>query len=347
MRKLQMALLAFGAMLLLIGTLALGAPARANGLVHIQDDANVLSAADEQQITAAAQSAPFAVTVWTNSSYNTKDDFYNAVRGMVGNDTVVLGVDPVHKWSHISAKQDTGLTADQVNAAASQANTQFGNGAWAAGFTSAINSMAAVAPAGGTSGNTAPAQQPAPAPSGGGGFGLLACLIPIVLIVLAFFFLRNRMGGNRATPAIAPNQPYVPPQQGGYPPQQGGYPPQQGGYPPQQGGYYPPQQGGGIGGNIASGGLGALAGGAIGYELGRHAGENQGGQAGVQPGYAPDFGGGGGGIIDSASGGTGADFGGSGADFGGGASFGGGGADAGGGGADFGGGGDTGGGDIV
>ena len=339
MRKMQMALLAFGAMLLLMGTLVLGAPARANGLVHIQDDAKVLSAADQQQITAAAQSAPFAVTVWTNSTYNNKDDFYNAVRGMVGTDMVVLGVDPVHKWSHISAKQDTGLTADQVNAAANQANTQFGNGAWGAGFTSALNNLAAVAPAGGTSGNTAPAQQPAPASSGGGGFGWLACLIPIVLVVLAFFFLRNRFGGNRAVAPVAQNQPY-------YPPQQGGYPPQQGGYPPQQGGYYPPNRGSGIGGNIASGGLGALAGGAIGYELGRHAGENQGGQAGVQPGATPDFGGGGGGIIDSASGGSGADFGGGGggADFGGGASFGGGG-----GGADFGGGSgsDTGGGDIV
>jgi hypothetical protein len=345
MRKMQMALLAFGAMLLLIGTLALGAPARANGLVHIQDDAKVLSAADQQQITAAAQSAPFAVTVWTTTAYNTKTDFENAVRNMVGDDMVVLAVDPsqAHRWSHISAKQNTGLTADAVNQAASQANAQFGNQAWGAGFASALNSLAAAAPAGGTSGNPAPAQQPVPAtaPSGGGGFGLLACLIPIVLIVLAFFFLRNRFGGNRAVRGIAPNQPY-------YPPQQGGYPPQQGGYPPQQGGYYPPQQGGGIGGNIASGGLGALAGGAIGYELGRHAGENQGGQAAAQPGYTPDFGGGGGGIIDSSSGGSGADFGGGGggADFGGGASFGGGG----GGGADFGGGssgGDTGGGDIV
>jgi hypothetical protein len=339
MRKVQISLLAFGAMLLM-GTLALGAPARANGLVHIQDDANVLSAADQQQITAAAQSAPFAVTVWTNSTYSTKDDFYNAVRGMVGTDTVVLGVDPVHKWSHISAKADTGLTAAQVDQAASQANAQFGNGAWAAGFTSALTNLAAAAPAGGqTSGNTAPAQQPAPASDGGGGFGWLACLIPIVLIVLAFFFLRNRFGGNRAVAPVAQNQPY-------YPPQQGGYPPQQGGYPPQQGGYYPPQQRSGIGGNIASGGLGALAGGAIGYELGRHAGENEGGQAAVQPGgFTPDLGGGGG-IIDSSSGGSGADFGGGGggADFGGGASFGGGG----GGGADFGGGGDdTGGGDIV
>jgi hypothetical protein len=333
LRKLSVSLFAGAALLALVFGLA-GAPARANALVHIQDDAKILSAPDQQQITAAAQSAPFSVVVWTSSTSPDKDSFYNAVRGMVGDDQVVVGVDPVHKWSHISAKANTGLTANQVTQASTTANTQFGNGQWAAGITEAINNLAAAAPAGG--GAAAPVGQPAPAPAPGGGLSLGACLIPLLLIGVVVFFLGRRLfSGARRT--VQPMQPTYPPNQGPY--NQGPYNPQ-GGY--QQGGSYNQQPGSGIGGNIASGGLGALAGGVIGYEIGRNTGQNQQAPPPVQGGFG-GFAGDNSGIVDSAPGGSGADFGGGGggADFGGGgggADFGGG---SGGGGNDFGGGGDV------
>ena len=57
MRKLVFPLLAL-ALLLGAALLAPGRPATATSAVRIQDDANILSAADRQNITAAAQRAP-------------------------------------------------------------------------------------------------------------------------------------------------------------------------------------------------------------------------------------------------------------------------------------------------
>ncbi len=355
MRKVMPFFLALcAAILLLGGTLIGGRLVRANSDVTIQDDAKVLSAAAQTSIRQAAQNAPFAVTVWTNSTAPSKDAFYQSVRDRVNSDEVVFGVDPVHKWSYISARSNTGLTRALLDQAQNAANDRFGAADWAGGFTTAINNLAAAAPSapvGSTgSGSTNPARVPAPTSGGGFNFGFGACLIPLLLLGVAAFFLRNRFGGQRA----------IMPQQGvGYPPNTGpGY--GQPGY--GQPGYGQPgygpgygQQGSGIGGNIASGGLGALAGGVIGYEIGKNQG--QGGDPGNSNAgnmIGGDFGGNDPGGIISSSGGTGngPDFGG-GSSFGGGADFGGGGGGAdfggGGGGADFGGGGDSGGGggDII
>jgi hypothetical protein len=277
--------------------------------VRIQDDAKILSAADRQSITTAANAAPFAVAIWTSTAYSTQAAFDSAVQQATGNPEVALAVDPVHKYSYIYNRGNTGLTQADTQAADQAANAQFGNGQWGAGFTTAINRLASAAGARGTTSTGNPAG-PITLPSSSGGLnlggGLLCCLIPLALIALVgFFFFRNR-GMNRGGAPVYPANAY-PPQ---YPNQ--GYGP--GPYPP-QGGYYP-QQGSGIGGNIASGGLGALAGGAIGYELGRNAGEQQAGQQGG------GFLGGGGGGGDFGSGGT---FGGGDAGGGGGFSGGGGG----------------------
>src|SRR5579859_543607 len=290
----------------LAGALALPGlttPVRANSQVQIRDEANVLSAADRQNITAAAQRAPFAVTVWTTTAYTNKTLFINAVDALVGNDAVVLGVNTLHGFgfTHIAARANTGLTTAENGQAESLANSNFNNEHWGAGFVAAINSLTAVvgpAPA-----NNAPLPQPASTSGPGlGGLGLLFCLLPIIVIVGLAIFLRNRVMGNRGgvTPAINPN--YYPPQTGYGPGVNPNYPPP--GYGP---GYGNPAPGSGIGGNIVSGGIGALGGGVIGYELGRHAGDNQGQQGGN---FAPDFGNsGGGGIVDSPSGGPGPDFG--------------------------------------
>ena len=72
MRKLTLPLFACAALIALAFGLA-GAPAQANALVHIQDDAKIFSATDQQQITAAAQKAPFSVVVWTSSSSPDKE----------------------------------------------------------------------------------------------------------------------------------------------------------------------------------------------------------------------------------------------------------------------------------
>ena len=319
----------------------------------------MLPAAAQTSIRQAAQNAPFAVTVWTNSTAPSKEAFYQSVRDRVNSDEVVFGVDPVHKWSYISARSNTGLTRALLDQAQGAANDRFGAGDWAGGFTMAINNLAAAAPSapvGSTgSGATNPGKVPAPTSGGGFNFSFGACLLPLLLLGVAAFFLRNRFGGQRA---VAPQQAV------GYPPNAGpgygqpGYGQPGYGQPGYgQPGYGQPgygQQSGGMGG-LAAGGLGALAGGAIGYEIGKNQG--QGGNPGNSNAGSPsgDFGGGNdpGGIISSSGGsGNGPDFGG-GSGFGGGSDFGsgGGGADfGGGGGADFGGGGGDsggGGGDII
>ncbi|MDQ2806990.1 MAG: hypothetical protein M3Z04_08795 [Chloroflexota bacterium] len=355
MRKSWPFLLAVCAAILLSGLMLIRTgPARATADVTIQDDAKVLSAAAQTSIRQAAQNAPFAVTVWTNSTAPSKDAFYQSVRDRVNSDEVVFGVDPVHKWSYISARSNTGLTRALLDQAQATANTSFGNSDWAGGFTAAINNLATAAPAapvGSTgSGSTNPGSVPASNSGGGFNFGFGACLIPLLLLGVGAFFLRNRFGGQRTTM----------PQQGtGYPPNAGpGYGQPGYGQPGYgQPGYGQPgygQQGGGLGG-LAAGGLGALAGGAIGYEIGKNQGQgNDPGNSNAGNMIGGDFGGNDpGGIISSSGGsGNGPDFGGGGS-FGGGADFGGGGggADFGGGGsgADFGGGsgGSGGGGDII
>ncbi len=357
MRKPMLFLCALLGALFVSGLLwAGGSAVQANANVQIQDDAKVLSAAAQNSIRQAAQNAPFAVTVWTSSSSTTKAAFDQAVANRVSSDEVVFGVDPVHKWSHISARTNTGLTRALLDQAQVTANNSFGTGDWGGGFTAAINNLAAAAPSApvGSTGSTNPAPAGNPAGNGGGGFnlGVGVCLLPLLLLGVAAFFLRNRFGGQRG---IAPPMAGYPPNVGAnYGPGQPGY--GQPGY--GQPGYGQPgygQQGGGIGGNIAAGGLGALAGGAIGYEIGKN--QNQGANAGNYAGGnvgGGNFGGSNdpGGVIDSSAGsGNGPDFGG-GSSFGGGTDFGGsnapdfGGSSGGGGGADFGGG-SGGGGDII
>lgn len=325
----------------LVLVLVLGvAPARANtlalGSVSVQDNANVLSSTDKQNIQSAAQSLNYPVTILTSSSYQAKDAFYTAVHNLAGNGGVAMGVDPVHKWSRISASTNTGLTAADVDRANAAANQQFGGGQWGAGFVAAINALSSapssgsgagsVNPGGGSSGTgtgtgAAPAGGILPSFGGSGLVGLLICCIPIILLIGLAIFLRNRMSGRGAA-----NRGYYGPGQGNYPP--GNYPP--GTYPQ---GY---NQGGGLGGNLGSGILGALGGWFLGSQMGRNQNQGQQGTPGVPPGT--DFGGQsqgqyGGGVIDSSSSGSGADFGNNqDAGGGGGVSFGGGGQDFGGGG---------------
>lgn len=321
------------AALVLLGLALVGGNvAHATADVTIQDDAKVLSATQQDQIRQAGQNAPFAVTVWTDTAAPSKEAFYQSVRDRVNSDEVVLGVDPVHKWSYISARANTGLTRALLDQAQATANTSFSNGDWAGGFIAALNNLAAAAPSAPVnsgSGATNPGSVPASNSGGGFNFSFGACLIPILLLGVAAFFLRNRFGGQRA----------VVPQQGvGYQPNgQPGY---------GQPGYGQPgygQQGSGLGGNIASGGLGALAGGVIGYEIGKNQGQGANPSIGGNVGGS-DFGGGSGdigGIISSSGGGSGnaPDFGGG--SFGGGTDFGGSNApDFGGGGGNSGGGGD-------
>ncbi|HUS15727.1 MAG TPA: hypothetical protein VM536_12010, partial [Chloroflexia bacterium] len=334
MRKSMIFLLALLALCAGVFALAPGAPVAAAGQVQFRDEASILSSGDQQSIRTAAQRAPFDVIVWTTTANADKAAFVNQVQSLVQANVVVVAVDPQHNYSHISGGGSTGLTSTDAAQASTLANTRFGSKQWGAGFADAISSMAASAAPGQAAGNTgsgntgtAPVQQP-----GGFSLGGLGCILPIILVVGVLWFMRRRMAGNRAA---AVQQPYnqVPPGQyppGQYPPGQyppGQYPPGQ--YPP---GQYPPgqypQQGGGMGGNLAAGGLGALAGGLAGYQLGRSADDAQGTRGMDAGGNVVGDAGGGGGMIDSGFGTGGADFGsGASADFGSGGGFGGGGTD--------------------
>ena len=307
--------------------LALGPAAMARGSVTVRDDASVLTPGDRQAITRAGANAPFDTVVWiTASGYaNNKNGFTSHADSLVGSDTVVVALDTGDKWSHVAARQNTGLNSSATMEAKSLTKSHFSENDWAGGIAAAITYLTAQPVGGGRAagsyGSPMGGYGRTPAPSlshqspGGGGFLFLLIIIGILVFVATRF-----MGGMRRMGGYGPGMMGP----GGIP-----GPMNQGGYGPGYG-----QPGGGIGGGLMAGGLGALGGGLLGYELGKSAGnQSNPGFGGNQGGFGGDSGGGfgadPGGIVESDSGAGNAP------DFGGGADFGGGGADFGGGGTDF------------
>ena len=305
---------------LLLASVLCGTAALANGNVTIQDQAGVLSANDKQSITQAAQSLPYGVVVWTvNGGFaGNKPGFLNQLHQYVGSNTVGIAVDTGDRFSEVAARQNTGLSPSDAQAAKASANSHFASKDWGGGMVAALGALAQAAPYRSNGGAMAPGGAYAPRPSysaprgyyqGAPSSGGFSSIIMLVVVIGILVMLARRFMGGGMTRGFSPYGP------GQYGP---GYGP--GGYGP--GGYGPGYSSGGSG--LMAGGLGAVGGGLLGYELGKSAGEREAGQfnqpqGGQDFGSAPDPGG----FVDSDSGaGSAPDFGGGmdsgGADFGGG-----------------------------
>ncbi len=281
----------------------------AAGALNVRDDAGVLTAADQQTVRDSASRAPFSVFVWTVKGGYTgnKAGFVSAADALVtNNDTVVIAVDTVDKFSHVAAR-NARLTSAATTAAKTAADSSFTQSQWGAGVNAALGSLTAAV--GSSRGNGAPVAAQSSFP--------LAGLILLVLVVAAvvagvILLLRSR---RRRVPAAGPQDGVAPGYGPGTPPYgQGG--PSYGPGGPGYGGGPGQGRGAGMGGMLAGGAIGGIGGGLLGYELGKESGEHQGG--------SPDGGSGDqgqGGFVESDQGGGGADWGdggGGGADFGGG-----------------------------
>ena len=129
--------------LLVLGALLTQVSAAAAGSVNVRDDAGALTAADQQTIRDSAARAPFSVYVWTaKGGYSAnKAGFVSAADALVtNNDTVVVAVDTVDKFSHVAAR-NARLTSAATAAAKTTADSSFGQGQWAAGITAALTSL--------------------------------------------------------------------------------------------------------------------------------------------------------------------------------------------------------------
>ncbi len=138
------------------------------GGLNVRDDAGVLTAADQQTIRDAAARAPDSVSVWTVKGGYTgnKTGFVSAADALVTSDnSVVVAVDTVDKFSHVAAR-NARLTPAATTAAKASADSSFGQGQWAAGVTAALTSLTGAVTV--TRANGAPNQggNVAPVPSG-------------------------------------------------------------------------------------------------------------------------------------------------------------------------------------
>jgi hypothetical protein len=291
----------------------------AAGALNVRDDAGVLTAADQQTIRDSASRAPFSVSVWTaKGGYaGNKAGFVSAADALVtNNDTVVVAVDTVEKFSHVAAR-NAKLTSAATAAAKTSADSSFGQAQWVAGINAALTSLTSAA--GGPRVNGAPNQggsgAPAPTQTSFPWAALLVFLVITGAIAAGVMVLLN---SRRRRAVVGPQD--APPGYGtggpGYGPSGPGYGPGGPGY----GGGPGSGRGGGVGGMLAGGALGGIGGGLLGYELGKESGERRGGGQGGedqeqgQGGFAESDQGQGG--ADWGDGGGGQDV--SGGDFGGG-----------------------------
>ncbi len=305
---------------IIIGVLALGAcltqvSIASAGSLNLRDDAGVLAATEQQAIRDSATRAPFSVYVWTvKGGYaGNKAQFVSAADALVtSNDTVIIAVDTVDKFTHIAAR-NARLTSAATAGAKTTANASFGRGQWAAGITAALTSL--------TNDAVSPPANGAPIPGGSSvptqprdsfpWAGLIVGLVVLGAVASgAMLLLRSRRRQIGAGPQDAPSYG----RDSGFDAGSG-----------LGGGAGYGRRGAGIGGMLAGGALGGIAGGLLGYELGKESGEIQG--AGRDGSYAGTDQGQGG-FVESDQGQGGADWGDSGSgqdfsagDFGGGSDF--------------------------
>jgi len=299
--------LALAAVLALLAFLALPTPGGAAGV--IQDDARFFSPAAVSSAAQRSQQVQQAtgktIALRTVATIGSKDDAAaSAAADKVFQELQLNGVllYVVKDAGKLVLKvgQDTrqlistSEEANVRNAMLARFNAKDFDGGLQGGLDALDRDLrAGAAPAnGGQQGAAAPARTtPAPAPARGGGFplGLLFCLLPLVLIGLAIFFIARRRSGGGSGGSYPANGPgYGGPGYGGG-----------GGYGGNYGGGYGPntsRSGPGFGAGAAVGGLGGLvAGGLLAHELDQR--NNDGRQGSLGGDYAGgnggDFGAGG------------------------------------------------------
>ena len=287
----------------LAACLALAGSASA-GTVQVRDDADLLTPAQETQLRASGARYAFDARVLTDSRFSSRADFDRHVASQLAEaNMVVVGIDPVHRWSSVHFGTGTRIAADRFAAVENAGDAYFRGSRWDDGFNAILGAAQ-------QSVGSAAAGEAAPGESRGGFpwryviFGLLA-VGGIALAARAFRRAQPALGGgNWNNPAQGYAQgPYGGPTPGpGYGPNYG----------PGYGGYAPP--GGGLGTGIAGAALGGLAGYALGNAMANRGEETHGAAASEGNNDTWDAGG-------SASG---WDGGGGGGDFGGGDAGGGG-----------------------
>jgi hypothetical protein len=228
------------------------------GALHTTDDAGALTPAQVAAVRSRAQGCDFDVRLIVSSSYASKSDLGAYVHRFVTEpNLVVIGLDPVHR--HVSVHFGTGtrIADSEFKAIESAGVASFKDSDWSGGVVAILDrAEKAVGTTGG--GQRAPAGSVEPS-SGDGhlSWTVIACIVGGLGLVV-WLVARRRSSGS-------PPGGYGGPPIGGY----GGPPIGGGGYggPP-----VGPSYGGGgsgIGGNIASAGLGGL----VGYEIGKEVGE--------------------------------------------------------------------------
>lgn len=279
------------------------------GTLQVRDEADLLTPAQEAQLRASGARYDFDARVLTSARLTSRADFNRHVAAQVaGPNMVVVGIDPVHRWSSVHFGTGARIASARFAAIENAGDGYFRGARWEEG-------LGAILGAAQQSVGTARASVPAPeSPQEGFPWryvvlGLLA-VGGIALAVRAFRSTSRAADGGWRGPTDGYHPDAYRAPAGGYGPPHGGYGPPHGGY-----GHAP---GSGLGTGLAGAALGGLAGYAIGSAMAHHGEETHVGNAADTGNDAWDAGG-------STSGWD--DGGGGGGDFGGGGDAGGGGGD--------------------
>lgn len=287
----------------LSSVLALGGSALA-GTLQVRDDADLLTPAQEAQLRASAARYDFDARVLTDTRFSRRADFDRHVAAqLAGANMVVVGIDPVHRWSSVHFGTGARIATARFSAIENAGDASFRGARWDEGvgaiFRAAQQAVGSAAAGDAQAGASRPSF-----PWGYVIFGLLA-VGGIALAVRAF----RRAQGPTDNAWRRPDAGYAQPP---YPPPSAGYGPGYGGYGPQPGGF-----GSGLGTGIAGAALGGLAGYAIGNAMANRGeethgaaaeGDNGNWDAGGSASGWDDGGGGGGGDFGGDAGGGGGDW---------------------------------------
>lgn len=286
----------------LTAALTLGAIASA-GTLQVRDDADVLTPAQETQLRGRGAQYPFDARVLTSSQFTSRADFDRHVASQLSAPgMVVIGVDPVHRWSSVHFGTATRIGTASFSTIENAGDAYFRGSRWDEGF-GAILGAAQQSVGTATSSEVGPRGEGAPS-----SFPWRTVILGLLVVggvALAFRAFRRSQQGAAGG---AWNRPDMPPQGYGQPPYGG--PPGGPGYGP---GGYGQAPGSGLGTGIAGAALGGLAGYALGNAManrGEEGTHGAAGAAGSEGGNGNFDAGGSSSGWDDGGGGGGGDFGG-------------------------------------
>jgi len=277
----------------LTAALTLGAVASA-GTLQVRDDADVLTPAQETLLRGRGAQYPFDARVLTSSRFTSRADFDRHVASqLAAPDMVVVGVDPVHRWSSVHFGTATRIGTASFSAIENAGDAYFRGSRWDEGFGAILGAAQQ------SVGTAAPTEVGARGERSSFPWRtVILGLLVVGGVALAFRAFRR---SQQTLGAGGWNNPNVPPQ---------GYNQPFGGPPPGPGyGGYGPAPGSGIGTGIAGAALGGLAGYALGNAMANRGEEGAHGAAGSE-GNNDSFDAGGSSSGWDDGGGGGGDFGG-------------------------------------